>query len=120
MKTRLVPEVGCWYRPHNGGPLFQVVALDDHVGTIEMQDRDGDVDELELSEWYELAIERAAAPEDPIGPADPLEPEEREYALSGEGWDPPMHRDVEDLAESFERSDESLEEYAPEFDEPLH
>jgi hypothetical protein len=120
MMTRLVPEVGCWYRQRSGGSLFQVVALDEQVGTIETQDCDGDLDELDFGEWYDLGVELVAAPEDPIGPADPLEPEEREYALSGEGWDPPMHRDVEDLAESFDQRDESLEDYLSDLDEPLH
>jgi len=119
MTTRLIPEVGCWYRNRLDGHLFQVVALDDHVGTVELQDADGDLDEIELESWFELRLDVAAAPEDPIGPADRLEPEEREYALSGEGWEPALPREIAALADGIDDTDD-VDELLGELEQPLH
>jgi hypothetical protein len=120
MTTRLVPEVGCWYRRRRGGSLFQVVALDEHVGTIETQDSDGDLDEIEFDAWFALGVEMAAAPEDPTGPSDPVEPEEREYALAGEGWEPSLPREIDDLADDITAASDEFDDSLGEFDEPLH
>ena len=106
MTTRLMPEVGCWYRDRQDGHLFQVVALDEHDGTVEMQDLDGDIDELEMDSWFDMSLDIAAAPEDPLGPGDPLDPEEREYALAGEGWEPNLPRDLGGRAEEIDALDD--------------
>ena len=120
MTTRLVPEVGSWYRRRRGGPLFQVVALDENVGTIETQDSDGDLEEIEFDAWFALGVERAAPPEDPMGPSDPVEPEEREYALAGEGWEPSLPREIDDLADSISAETAEFDDTLSEFDEPMH
>jgi hypothetical protein len=62
-----IPGVGAWYRL-NGGPPFEVVALDDHDGTIEVQYVDGTLEELDLEDWKswcdEHALEATDAGED--------------------------------------------------------
>ena len=102
MLTRLIPEVGHWYRDRSDGHLFQVVALDDHVGTIEVQHSDGDLDEIEMDTWFALGLDAATAPEDLRGSGDPLDPEEREYAIAGEGWEPNLPREVCAIADSID------------------
>jgi hypothetical protein len=119
MTTRLIPEVGSWYRERSGGRLFQVVALDDHSGSVEVQDSDGDLDEMDQETWFELSLDLAAAPEDPNGPRDALDPEEREYALAGEGWEPDLPRMISERADSIPEAD-AFEEPLMELDEPLH
>src|SRR6516165_3368448 len=61
------PGIGDWYRL-NGGALFEVVALDDDDGTIEIQYFDGTVEEMDIedweAQWEEGALESAEAPED--------------------------------------------------------
>jgi len=58
------PGIGDWYRL-NGGALFEVVALDDDDGTIEIQYFDGTVEEMDIedweSQWEEGALESAEA-----------------------------------------------------------
>jgi hypothetical protein len=65
--TTQVPGVGAWYRL-NGGPPFEVVALDDDDGTIEVQYVDGTLEELDLEDWKswsdEHRLEAAEAGED--------------------------------------------------------
>lgn len=63
------PQVGCWYRRLDG-TLFEVVALDEDDGTVELQEFDGTVDELEIEAWHRLVLEPTAAPEDYSGAVD--------------------------------------------------
>jgi len=67
------PEIGEWYRLH-GEQLFEVVAIDEAAGTIEVQYFDGTVEEFELGDWNEQwksgAIKSAEAPEDFSGSVD--------------------------------------------------
>ena len=46
MGNRLPPIVGNWYAHRDKGALFQVVALDEDAGTVEIQEFDGGLDEL--------------------------------------------------------------------------
>jgi len=43
------PVVGDWYRSH--GQMFEVVAIDDAEGFIEIQHADGDLEEIEFEDW---------------------------------------------------------------------
>lgn len=67
------PGIGQWYRI-GGGELFEVVAVDDDDGTIEIQYFDGTVEEMDVedweSEWEEGELEAAEAPEDWTGSVD--------------------------------------------------
>ncbi|HEX4648969.1 MAG TPA: DUF6763 family protein [Steroidobacteraceae bacterium] len=67
------PAIGDWYRL-NGGALFEVVALDDDDGTIEIQYFDGTVEEMDIEDWEaqwgDGALETAEAPEDWSGSVD--------------------------------------------------
>ena len=68
-----LPSIGAWYRL-TGGELFEVVALDDDEGTIEIQYFDGTVEEMDREDWEaqseDGALEAAEAPEDWSGSVD--------------------------------------------------
>ena len=67
------PRIGDWYRS-NGGELFEVVAVDEDDGTIDIQYFDGTVEEMERedweAQWEEGQIEAAEPPEDWSGSVD--------------------------------------------------
>jgi hypothetical protein len=63
------PEIGRWYRDR-GGSLFEVIAIDDHDGTIEIQHFDGTLEETEPDGWIAMLPEPAEAPEDWTGSVD--------------------------------------------------
>lgn len=44
------PDIGEWYSIR-GGDQFEVVAVDEDDGTIEVQYFDGTVEELDMSDW---------------------------------------------------------------------
>ena len=67
------PSIGDWYR-FNGGELFEVVAIDEEEGTIDLQDFDGTVEEMDREDWQaqwdEGGLESAEPPEDWSGSVD--------------------------------------------------
>lgn len=72
------PGIGDWYRL-TGSDLFEVVAVDEDDGTIEIQYFDGTVEEMDIEDWRiqweDGALETAEAPEDWTGSVD-VEPDE--------------------------------------------
>ncbi|HEY9183177.1 MAG TPA: DUF6763 family protein [Gammaproteobacteria bacterium] len=68
MSHELDPKVGRWYRRVDDEQLFKVVDIDEDDGLIEIKTADGDVEELDSSEWVELDLEMAEAPEDYVDP----------------------------------------------------
>ncbi|MGB6605800.1 MAG: DUF6763 family protein [Steroidobacteraceae bacterium] len=67
------PGIGDWYCA-SGGQVFEVVALDDDDGTIEIQYFDGTVEEMDVEDWEaqwdDGVLEAAEAPEDWSGSVD--------------------------------------------------
>lgn len=63
------PRVGEWYKRPNGS-LFEVVAIDEDDGTIEVQHFDGTVEECEMDGWMESVCEVVDPPEDYSGSLD--------------------------------------------------
>ena len=115
MSNRLRPVVGHWYNHLDKGDLFQVVAVDDQSGTIEIQEFDGDLDEIDLEEWRQMDIEAAEPPEDWTGPVDELEPDDLGY--SDISYDERGGRPPEAIA-TWEEALEEEEGLEPE--PPLH
>ena len=72
------PEIGRWYQCRDRGQLFEVVSIDG--STVELQDYDGNLDELDVRSWFSLDLEAVAAPEDWGAHADDWE--ERELLSS--------------------------------------
>ncbi len=93
MPTDIDPITGQWYQPLDKGQEFQVVAVDDRSGVIEIQHYDGDVEELSPEEWRLLRVEIAEPPEDWTGPLDHIEPDElglSDTAMDDEDWNEPL------------------------------
>ena len=73
-----LPAIGDWYSIR-GGEMFEVVAVDEPDGTLEIQYFDGTIEEMEMSDWRSQfsagEIEEVEAPEDWSGSVD-VEPED--------------------------------------------
>lgn len=85
------PVIGHWYRRTNGA-LFEVVAVDEQDGTVELQYFDGTIDEIDLENWPALLVERVRAPEDWTGSLD-VDPEDFAMDNAAEmpvGWHDPL------------------------------
>jgi hypothetical protein len=62
--SRFLPKIGQWYQDRDSGLLFEIVAIDPDESTIQLQYLDGEIADCDLDAWGELALARAAAPED--------------------------------------------------------
>lgn len=62
--NKILPNVSAWYQDLASGTLFEVVAIDEHSGTIEYQLLDGELGEYDMAAWRQLLISEAEAPED--------------------------------------------------------
>ena len=72
--TANFPVIGRWFRRPNG-TLFEVVAVDEEDGTIEIQQFDGTIGEEEIENWPQLLLVEVSAPEDWSGSVD-MDPED--------------------------------------------
>lgn len=70
MSNETDPIVGNWYEHLDKGQLFRVVAVDDTNGLVEIQNIDGNLDEIEFPQWKDMDIELAEEPENFSGPYD--------------------------------------------------
>lgn len=89
MATDSDPVVGNWYQHLDKGQKFEVVAIDEDQGLVEIQHFDGDLEEIDIDEWYELDIELSEAPENWSGPVDSFEEEALDYSeteMEEEDW----------------------------------
>jgi len=63
------PVIGDWYR-NITGENYEVVAIDEDDGTVEIQYFDGSLEELDLETWFETVFEPIEPPEDWSGSLD--------------------------------------------------
>ena len=68
------PVIGHWFRRPNG-TLFEVVAVDEADGSIEIQYFDGTISEVDIENWVQLLLVEVSAPEDWSGSVD-MDPED--------------------------------------------
>lgn len=84
MSRELNPVAGRWYRDLERDEIFKVVAVDENDDVVEIQHADGEIEELESAEWFEMDLERAGEPEDWLRETGDAEDEEEEE--EDEGW----------------------------------
>jgi hypothetical protein len=85
MSHELDPKVGRWYRRVDDEQLFKVASIDEDDGLIEIKTVDGEVEELDSTEWVELDLEAAEAPEDYVDPDEESDEDEEEEVEKTKG-----------------------------------
>lgn len=91
--NHLKPIVGQWYMRHDKGQIFSVVGIDDASSTVETQDFDGNLDEVDIKSWFALEIEPIETPEDWTAPLDQTESDDvraSETDMSQSDWTQPL------------------------------
>lgn len=107
------PIVNQWYHHLDKGQRFYVTAVDEDDNTVEIQHFDGDVDEFDLSEWFQLRIEPIEQPEDWTGPVDDVERDDLGYSetdMTAEEWAEPVSEPRGGPEEKTEETEEGEEE----------
>ena len=64
-----IPSIGDWYKNETGAK-FEIVAIDEDGGTIEIQFFDGTIEEIDADSWDEQEFSLIEAPEDWSGSLD--------------------------------------------------
>jgi hypothetical protein len=93
MPISQAPVIGNWYQHFDKGQRFQIVAVDDDDGTIEIQHFDGDIEEIELEEWPSMSIAPCEAPENWSGAVDISEVDDYGTEVtdtSADEWEAPL------------------------------
>ena len=101
MSHELDPKVGRWYRRLDDEQLFKVVSLDEDEGLVEIKTVDGEIEELDSTEWVELDLEAAEAPEDYVDQDEKKDEDEEE----SEDWDDEDDDDDDDLDDDDDDED---------------
>src|SRR5690349_11327003 len=89
MKSEPDPRVGQWYLRHDSEQMFRVVAVDPLTGSIETQDFEGNVEEIDAEVWQQIELEASEAPEDWTGRYDELTIDRNDCsstAVAPRGW----------------------------------
>ena len=90
MKSNITaPVLGNWYKHLDKGYEFQVVAYDETDGVVEIQHYDGDVEALEVDDWYEMELEHIEPPDEWAATADDFESDDPDYSetdMSDDDW----------------------------------
>lgn len=76
MANELQPTIDQWYARRDAHDLFRVVAVDEEADAIEIQNFEGDIEELDWESWAELEIDPVDPPDNWTGPFDDLEPDD--------------------------------------------
>jgi len=86
-----IPVIGDWYQAPDS-MRFEVVAVDDDDGTIDIQHFDGTVEELDFDAWEDSEFLPTEPPEDYSGS---LDIEREDYGMdldraAAQGWSDPL------------------------------
>ncbi|MBI3561416.1 MAG: hypothetical protein HY080_06830 [Gammaproteobacteria bacterium] len=108
MATELDPVVGSWYLNSDSDTTFEVVAMDEDEGTVEIQLYEGEVEEIDIDDWYEMNLEQAAEPDDWTGAYDDTDDDDDAEEL--EEFDEDDDDDDTDVEDDWEEDLDEAEE----------
>lgn len=96
--------IGEWYQDVVENLYFEVVAIDSQSGNIEIQYLDGEVGEIDLDSWPEMALLPASPPEDASAAFEMSMPNNwsDESSLNPCNWNDPLSQIEPDLFQGSE------------------
>lgn len=95
MISRIAAVPDQWYRDCQNGDVFQIIGVDEHDRSIEIQYVDGSLEESSLDDWTHRHLEACEQPEDWVGPFDDIESDDiglPEASAEPHSSDTPMER----------------------------
>ena len=91
-KDMIPPVIGDWFK-NSLGQSFEIVALDEKDGSVEVQFYDGEIAEYDMETWEMLDVAPTAPPEDWSAPFDDLEKDDLSFndqPFRPEDWSGPL------------------------------
>jgi len=115
MSNEADPILGCWYRHLDKGQEFCVVALDEQNGSVEIQNFDGDLQEIDMEEWRQMELETIEEPENWSGALDIAELDDFGTEITDtlpNDWNAPAREvHLQDTALGYVPSEEPLDDW---------
>lgn len=100
MTREYEPVVGQWYETVDEHKSFRVLSVDEDAELVEIEYRDGDIEEIDLDTWHEFDLEKTSTPDGWSG--DDIDDEEDEDEdEEDEDWD-----EDDDDGDDFDEDDE--------------
>src|ERR1700727_339338 len=102
------PAVGQWYENIDENESFRVLSVDEDAELVELEYLDGDIEEIDLETWHELALDKIDEPGGWAGSAeddDDEEEEEEDEKDLDETWDDDEEEDDDDWDDEEKESD---------------
>ncbi|MBV1931013.1 MAG: hypothetical protein KUG71_04785 [Porticoccaceae bacterium] len=97
--AKILPQLNDWYQDVEDDALFEIVAIDEQEGYIEVQYVNGEIGEFDSDIWEQMIILKAQPPEDwraAYEIADDNQASDGTAAFSMANWDDPVaHVDPE-------------------------
>jgi hypothetical protein len=102
--AKLIPQVDSWYQDVSEDVLFEVVAVDEQGGYVEIQYLTGEIGEFDFETWGQMVLLSAKAPEDWREPFEiPEEDNTGEDVVSlGSNWEDAQASIDRELAQSVD------------------
>lgn len=105
MATGEDPIVDQWYQQADKDRQFKVISVDEDTAIVELQYVDGEIEEMDVDDWYVLEIESIDEPEDWAAKTEKDETEEEEDVAEDE-----VEEDVEEEEEEEEDWDDDYKD----------
>ena len=110
MVNEVDPINDSWYQHLDKGQRFRVVEVDEGTMLVEIQYFDGNLEEIDLSDWRQMDIELIAEPENWAGALDIAEPDDFGTSItdtSPTDWTEPLREVRDETAGSLSANAES-------------
>ena len=90
--AKKIPQINDWYQDVQDDALFEVVAVDEDGGFIEIQYVNGEIGEFDFDTWEQMIILNAQAPEDWRAPFEITDDDNsaNSGAFTVSNWDDPQ------------------------------
>ncbi|MGR9108957.1 MAG: DUF6763 family protein [Gammaproteobacteria bacterium] len=90
MAADVDPIIGNWYQRLDKGQEFEVISFDEEEGIVEIQNADGNLEEIDIDSWYAMELESIEHEDDYEDSLDDSDIDDLEYDESDadeEDWD---------------------------------
>lgn len=100
--AKIVPKINDWYQDVREDEFFEVVAVDEQEGWIEVQYLNGEIGEFDFDTWEQMVLLSAQPPEDWRAAFEMADEDDDGSTFSMSNWDDPLANIDSDAQASFD------------------
>lgn len=100
--AKIAPKINDWYQDVREDEFFEVVAVDEQEGWIEVQYLNGEIGEFDFDTWEQMVLLSAQPPEDWRVAFEMADEDEDGSTFSMSNWDDPLANIDSDAQPNFD------------------